>query len=166
MEVDFVLLFLVLVELREVTSPVGELLTLEMDYLGDDSIEEVSGMGHNNDSGVSEVLEVALKPDEGGQVQMVSGLIEHQNLGFAVQNLSNSDTHSPASRERTAWLIEVRNFEADTDKDVLGLLLSQVSFDEVKSLCNFRYSVSLSFLLGFGLLSLFIFVKELIHFDV
>lgn len=166
MEVDFVLLFLVLVELREVSSPVCEFLALEMDDLGNNSIEEVSSMRHDNDSSVSEVLEVALEPDEGRQVQMVCGLIQHQNLGLAVQNLSNRDTHSPASRERTAWLIEVRFFEADTDENFLSLLLCQISLNEVKSLCDLRYSVSLCLLLGFALLSLLIFVKELIHFEI
>ena len=49
---DLVLFCLVLLELREVTSPVGQLFTLQVDHLSADSIQEVSSMRHDNNSSV------------------------------------------------------------------------------------------------------------------
>jgi hypothetical protein len=49
---DFVLLILVLLELGEVTSPVSQLFALKVDHFGADSVQEVSGVRHDNDSSV------------------------------------------------------------------------------------------------------------------
>ena len=50
---NLVLLLFVLLELREVTTPVGQLFTLQVDHLSTDSIQEVSSVRHDNNSCVS-----------------------------------------------------------------------------------------------------------------
>jgi len=55
-------------------------------------------MRHNDNSDV-EHLDVLLEPDERIQIQMVSRLVEEEDLRLREDNLGNSDTHSPTTGE-------------------------------------------------------------------
>jgi len=43
-------------------------------------VEEVTGVRHDNNRRVLQLLDVVLEPDQGGQIQMIRGFIEHEDL--------------------------------------------------------------------------------------
>ena len=52
-------------ELLEVTLVIGELLALEMNDFVDTGVEEVTGMRHDNNSCICQLLDVVLEPNQG-----------------------------------------------------------------------------------------------------
>lgn len=87
-----------LLELIEVSSVVGEFFILEVNDFIAHSIQKVTGVRHD-DNGDRQSLNVVFEPDKSRQVQVICRFVQHQNLGFAENNLGDSDTHSPATRE-------------------------------------------------------------------
>jgi len=75
---------------------------------------------HDNDGDV-EGGDVVLEPDKCGQVQVISGLVQHENLGLAENDLGDGDTHSPATGEGVGGLVEVFVCKADTSQNFDGL---------------------------------------------
>jgi hypothetical protein len=134
-------------ELREVTSPVGKLFALKMDHFITDHIQEISSVRHDDNGSVDETGNVILKPDEGRQVQMVSGLIKHKNFRVAEQHLGNSDTHSPTTGESSALLIKIFFLETNTRENFHSFALCFISLDELKSLSDIINLLSFSSLL-------------------
>jgi hypothetical protein len=121
---------------------------------------------HDNYGSVFQINEIVFKPDQRWQVQVIGGLIKHEDLRLAIQNLSDSDAHSPASREVFASFVEVCLLETNTSDNVFGFLLSQVRLNEIKPVSNFSNSNSFSFILFLSLFYLFVFIKQFFQLSI
>jgi hypothetical protein len=134
--------------LSEVTLVVGELLALEMDDFVTRGIKEISCVTNNDDRSLGKILDVVLKPDQSWKIQMVSRLIEQENLWLREDDLRDGDTHSPTSREIPGGSVEIRLGEADTDQNLDSLGLSLISTDVIKPLSDLDKALSSSSNLG------------------
>ena len=92
-------------------------------------------MRHNNNGDV-EHTDVLFEPNQRIQIQMVSRLIKHENLGLRVDNLGNGDTHSPTSREFLGLLVEFFLCETNSSQDADGLGLGLSMVDHLETLTD------------------------------
>lgn len=69
------LLSLRLFELVKVTFVVVKFLALKLDNLVNNLVQEITGMGNDDDSDV-EVSHILLEPDKGDKIKMIGRLIE------------------------------------------------------------------------------------------
>jgi hypothetical protein len=136
-----ILLCLSFLKLGEVTTVVSQLLVLEVDDLITDRVEEITGVRHDNDCDV-EGLDVVLEPDQGGQVQMIGRLIKHKNLGLAEDDLSDGDTHAPATGEVFRGSPQVSLLETDTAQNFNCLRFLIPSLDSLQTFGDFGESES------------------------
>jgi len=117
-------------------------------------------VGNNNDGAIKS-LHIVLQPDQSWQVQVIGGLVKHENLRLAENDFRDSDTHAPATRKFFGGLVEVLLRETDTAQNFNSLGLSIVRANSFKTLVNFRESDSLGGLcvtLGFALALAFAFL--------
>lgn len=114
----FVLLRFGFFELLKITFVIGELLALEMDYFFTSRVQEISCMGNNQNSCLSQLLDVLFKPNECGKIQMVRGLIKKEYFWLREDNLSDSDSHTPTSREGIRSSLEILKRKTNTHKDL------------------------------------------------
>ena len=119
----------------EVTLVVGELLTLEVNDLINGGIEEIPGVGHDNDRDVK-ILDVVFEPNESWKIQMIRWLVQHKNLRFTEDDLGNGDSHSPPAREGIRRLMAVFLAESDTFQDLHGFRFRCVGFDHFEAIRN------------------------------
>jgi len=135
---DGVLVFfaLGLLELIEITSVVGELLSLEVDNLVTGGVQEVTRMGNDDDRGLVQLLDVELEPDQRGQIQMISGLVKEKDFGFGEDALGDGDSISPSSGEGVERPLHVLLRETDTVQNLESLRLSLVGTDRNQAIGN------------------------------
>lgn len=86
-----------LFELREISFVVIELLALEVDDLIASGVEEVTGVRHDNNCSLSQLLNVVFEPNQSWQIQMIGWLIEKQDLWFREDDLRDGNSHSPTT---------------------------------------------------------------------
>jgi len=107
-------------ELLEISLVVGQLLILEVHDFVDAGVEEVTSVGHDNHCSVHQLLDVVFKPDQGWQIQVIRGLIQHENLRLGKDDLCDRNSHSPTARELFRRLTQISLREADTCEDLDG----------------------------------------------
>jgi len=66
------------------------------------------------------VLEVAFEPFEGFDVEVVGGLVEKQQRGFAQQQLRQFDPHLPPAAELARGAAQVPLPESEPEENLLG----------------------------------------------
>ena len=99
-----------------VTSVVEELLLTHVDHVCADTVQEVHGVGHEN-QGALPLLHVLLEPHTGLQVQMGSGVVEQQQGGLDEQRLGERNTHTPSTGHVLCLLVDGDLVETETGKN-------------------------------------------------
>mmetsp|Transcript_173203 Transcript_173203/g.555491 ORF Transcript_173203/g.555491 Transcript_173203/m.555491 type:complete len:364 (-) Transcript_173203:1053-2144(-) len=133
LEVGFQLLPVLLVHLLEggvVAAVVDQLSILEMQHIGADGVKEVGVVGDHDDGMWVDLRQVVVQPKNSIQVQVIRGLIQHQELGLQEKGLRETDAHSPASGELhhrpvhgEAVLVDRAVAEAEAAEDLSDLRL-------------------------------------------
>ncbi len=78
------------------------------------------------------VLDVLLHPLDGGQVQVVGRLVEHEKSGLLQQQLGQHHAHPPAARKLSQRLSKVVCREAKTFQNRLRLRLNGVAVQRLE----------------------------------
>ena len=68
------------------------LVVIDIDDVGTDGVEEVAVVA-DHDNGAGELQKKILQPVDGVNVQVVGGLVHHQDIGVAEQSLRQQDLH-------------------------------------------------------------------------
>ena len=68
------------------------LVVIDIDDVGTDGVEEVAVVA-DHDDGAGEIQKKILQPVDGVNIQVVGGLVHHQNIGIAEQGLGQQDFH-------------------------------------------------------------------------
>ena len=110
-----------------------ESFVLEMNDFLASGVKEATGVRHDNNSGLFKLLNVFFKPDQGWQIQMICGFIEHEDLRLTEDDLRDSDSHSPTTRELTRSLGQIGLSETNTSQNRNGFCLCLLSIDHVES---------------------------------
>jgi len=124
-----------LFESIEVTSVIPQLLSLEFNDFIDNLIKEISSM-RNNKYGNIKLLNIVFKPNKRNKIQMICWLIQKKNLRLRKDNLSNSNSHSPTTRESFGLIVKFLILESETDKNLSSLMLNLISTNHIKSFSN------------------------------
>lgn len=99
-----------------VTSVVEELLLTHVNHVCADTVQEVHGVGHEN-QGALPLLHVLLKPHTGFQVQMGSRVVEQQQGGLDEERLGERDTHTPSTGHVLCLLVDGVLVETETGEN-------------------------------------------------
>ena len=115
--------FFPLVEVGAVVSGVGNELRgigIDLDDGLDDGVHEIAVVGDHED-GAGVVEQVALEPEQREQVEVVGGLVEHEQVRLHDEELGEVGAHDPAAGVFAGGLVEVVLLEAEAGEDLLGL---------------------------------------------
>mmetsp|Transcript_34669 Transcript_34669/g.83756 ORF Transcript_34669/g.83756 Transcript_34669/m.83756 type:complete len:328 (+) Transcript_34669:573-1556(+) len=82
---------------------VRELLVPELNDVRADGIQEIPGVGHNDQGGLA-LRQVLLQPGHRVQIQVIGGLIQQQEVRVGEKRASQGHTHAPSSREMAEGL--------------------------------------------------------------
>ena len=99
-----------------VPSVVEEFLLTQVNHVCADTVQEVHGVGHENQSALP-LLHVLLKPHTSLQVQMGSGVVEQQEGRLDEQRLGERDTHTPSTGHVLCLLVDGVLVEAETSEN-------------------------------------------------
>jgi hypothetical protein len=86
-------------EVLEVTTVSPELEAVEVENIGDDVVEEARVVRDDNGSAIGQASEVALQPGDVNDVEMVSGLIEQEDVSLEQHGTGKSQLHLPTTRK-------------------------------------------------------------------
>ena len=103
-----------------VTTVIVESLVTNLDDTGDQLVEELPVMRDDQDR-PRVVLQIALEPNQGLKIEMIGGLIQHQDVRFMDQQPSKVCPHHPATGQFARRPIEVRFPKGQTLEQSLGL---------------------------------------------
>ena len=81
----------------------------------------------DHDDGALVAAQKALKPLHRLKIQVVCGLVEHEHLGIADQELCQRDAHLPATGEVRGGLLDVAFLEAQAEQHAADLCLDDVA---------------------------------------
>ncbi len=95
-----------------VADVVGQLAQVEIGDAGDDGVEEVAVVRHEN-HGVGIRAQVLLEPVARIEIQVVRRFVEEQEIRAAEQQLGQGDPHLPAAGERLGRTIAIVGAEAE-----------------------------------------------------
>jgi len=84
---------------RGVARVVTQLLVGEVDHIGRHLLQKVLVVRHEQDGGALEPAEVVDEPFDGVDVQMVGGLVQHEEGGILQHGACNSQLHAPSTRQ-------------------------------------------------------------------
>ena len=70
------------------------------------------------------------------EVQMVSGLVQQQQVGMAQEELGKRDTHLPAARELGARALKVGDLKAQAGQDLAGVALELIAAQMLKAVLD------------------------------
>mmetsp|Transcript_33591 Transcript_33591/g.74379 ORF Transcript_33591/g.74379 Transcript_33591/m.74379 type:complete len:529 (-) Transcript_33591:733-2319(-) len=124
---------LLLHELRQVTAVGLELAVLVVDDVGADAVQEARVVGHHDGGHVLQAGQVVLQPGNVGDVQVVGGLVQQQNLGLQQNGAGQGQLHLPATRQGAHSLLLVLLTEADAGEHGSNLLAGGASQGRVLS---------------------------------
>ena len=94
----------------------------------DDGVHEVAVVG-NHQNGTAVIQQVALKPEQRDQVEVVRRLVEHQQIRLHSEELGEVGAHHPTTRIFFGRLVEVFGFEAEAVEDFFGFGLELVAIE-------------------------------------
>mmetsp|Transcript_2052 Transcript_2052/g.4810 ORF Transcript_2052/g.4810 Transcript_2052/m.4810 type:complete len:220 (-) Transcript_2052:1080-1739(-) len=89
---------LLLLEVVVVALVGDEQLVLQVDHLLTHAVEELLVVAHYQ-QGLLPPLQVVVQPDDRVEVQVVGGLVQHEQGGLDEQRPGQTDAHAPAPRE-------------------------------------------------------------------
>ena len=130
-EHQLIALLLELEEAGVVTRVAHELRVLDVVDRLHELVHEVAVVG-NHEDGAGVVAQVALEPEQAHEVEVVRGLVEHQQVGLGDQELGEVGAHHPAAAHLAGGAVEVGIAEGEALEDALrlGFELVAVGGDE------------------------------------
>ena len=90
----------------------------------------------DDEDGAVVVGDKAAQPLDAFEVQVVSGLVQKQQVGVAQEELGERDAHLPAARELGAWALKVSDLKAQAGQDLAGVALELVAAQVLKAVLN------------------------------
>ena len=94
-------------------------------------------MGYHQD-GAGVVFQVALEPQQGKEVQVVGGFVQHQEVRFQDEQFGQVRAHDPAAGHFPSGAVEVAFPEGQPLEDFLGLGFQLVAVGGVKGVNGLR----------------------------
>ena len=127
---------LALLEVAAVVAGVGGYATvLERGDVVDAGIHEGAVVADDEDGAVV-VGDKAAQPLDTFEVQVVSGLVQKQQVGVAQEELGQRNAHLPAARELGARALKVGDLKAQAGKDFAGVALELVAAQVLKAVLD------------------------------
>ena len=102
-----------------VAAPFVEFAVSDFVNFFDDFVHELAVMG-DEENGAGVVFEVVLEPEEGDEVEVVGGFVEHEEVGLHHEEASEVGAHDPATAEFACGSIEVGATVAEAGEHALG----------------------------------------------
>src|SRR5690606_24523583 len=100
-------------EIKGVVAFVGhQLLVGDFHRLGDDVVEEAAVVRDDEDGAIV-VPQVILYPLDGGKVEVVGGLVEHQQGRALQEEFRQHHAHAPAAGELTQGTVKIAGRKTD-----------------------------------------------------
>ena len=90
----------------------------------------------DDEDGAVVVSDKAAQPLDALEVQVVSGLVQKQQVGVAQEELGQRDAHLPAARELGARALKVGDFKAQTGQDFAGVAFELVAAQVLKAVLD------------------------------
>ena len=90
----------------------------------------------DDEDGAVVVGDKATQPLDAFEVQVVSGLVQKQQVGMAQKELGERDAHLPAARELGAWALKVSDLKAQAGQDLAGVALELVAAQVLKAVLD------------------------------
>lgn len=114
-----------------------ELLVVKVHHVGDDIIQKDAVVrNHNQRLGV--LVEVVFEPQNGGEIQVVCGLVEQEQVGLDKKRAGERDAHAPTTRERARGHAHALGRELQTGEDVGGAGLGAPGVDLLHARIDLR----------------------------
>ena len=130
---------LALLQVGAVVSCVGDELRgigIDLDDGFDERVHEVTIVGNHQD-GTGVVEQVALEPEKGDEIEVVGGLVEHQQIGLHDEEAGKVGAHDPATRVFMSGLMEIFFFKAEAAEDFFCLGFELVAVEMVELVLSF-----------------------------
>mmetsp|Transcript_28813 Transcript_28813/g.85262 ORF Transcript_28813/g.85262 Transcript_28813/m.85262 type:complete len:363 (+) Transcript_28813:1693-2781(+) len=109
-------------KLRQVAPVCAQLARLVVDDVGAHAVEEARVVRYHDRRHVLKVDQVVLKPLHVVHVQVVSGLVEQQDLRLHQDGARKRQLHLPATRQRANRLVQILIGKADGHEHLLDLV--------------------------------------------
>ena len=90
----------------------------------------------DDEDGAVVVGDKAAQPLDALEVQVVSGLVQKQQVGVAQEELGERDAHLPAARELGARALKVGDLKAQAGQDLAGVALELVAAQMLKAVLD------------------------------
>lgn len=127
---------LALLEVAAVVAGVsGHATIFECGDVVDASVHEGAVVADDEDGAVI-VGYKAAQPLDAFEVQVVSGLVQKQQVGMAQEELGERDAHLPAARELGARALKVGDLKAQAGQDFAGVALELVAAQVLKAVLD------------------------------
>ena len=106
----------------------GQLAAFQMDNLVADGVEQIA-LVTDHQQRAAPRRQIGFQPQYGFEVEMVAGLVEHQEIGPGKQRPGQRHAHAPAAGIGLAWPCLRFFIKAQTGKDTGGARLRRVGID-------------------------------------